>query len=1112
EEIFTQPKIGQKEREGFVLALKALAESGLVWVIATMRSDFFDRLATLPALAALSSSAGRFLLAPPGPGEIGQIIGKPAREAGLRFETLVQASGEELRPWVGLSLDEVLREAASRDPGALPLLEFALDQLWQRRSEDGVLTFRAYQELGGLEGALGQRAEEVFLAQPEEVRSALPGLLGALVTVSQVGKGSVTARPVAMELLPPGSPRRRLAEAFLAPGARLLVADGEGGGSRIRVSHEALLTHWARARTLIAENRADLELRARLEQACMLWHGTEGAERSDRLLRTHLAISEAADLLQRRRDELGEAVVSYIEASIAEDLEEKARQSAVERRRIEQIEAAKRAQLLAEEEGKRTRLEAERNQAELAAASARRIARRTRQGAMVLLVLLLGAMGLGFFAEGKRREARQSATEARESAVRAEVALRLAAERAGEALLAQSRLVAGLLKPQMEMRSPDQLALLARLIIPTDLRSPDRPFLGEAWDLFVAAVMRDQARAVLRHHFGPVTAGAFSGDGKRVATASQDGGVTLWDATTGTWVADLRGHDAAVTRVAFNADGTRLVSAAIDRTLRLWETASGRELAFFVGHEGAVLDVSFNGDGGRIVSASDDGTARVWESATGRELTVMRGHRGRVNTAVFSPDGSRVATTSIDRTAIIWSAATGRQESELAGHTGQVVGAQFDREGVRLVTASWDGSARVWDAESGEEQRLLAGHREALVTASFSPSADRVVTASLDGTVRVWPLDVEARVPSVLEGHSGGAQAAAFAPDGSTVVTGAGDGVVRLWNPDRGSSRIVGTHRDPVWMVAFDNGSGAFLSVSGGGAARLWTMEAFDPSTIEPTELVAAFDVRALRVLSTEEKGEFWLAHVDSSGSSDSAGAGADLSASVRAGAGLSAAEKCDTLAADPADPGHRGLEKIPPSLKSENVVAVCRQAVEEVPGEPRLSFQLGRALARGGDSAEASRAFAKAAAADYPAAIWAVAMSRLREGTAGEEAYPELRKAFDRGVAAAGADLAELLWNSGEDRPGAVNHWRRAAAMGDPRSHQRLAERYERGETDDEGERPLEQALFHYAVASRLYLQRGETEAALATIERRGTLARGLTIRTAATIADRANRWQVQP
>ena len=318
EELFTQEKLTPVERDAFLGALDSLARSGLAWVIATMRSDFFDRLETTPALAALSAGEARYLLTPPSDSEIGQIIRQPAREAGLRFE--VDANG--------LSLDEKIREAAAKNPSALPLLSFLLDQLWQRRTADGMLTFAAYdQDLGGLEGALGRRAEEIFTklleaAKPEDrpgVTAALTAVLHALVTVGQGAKGAVTARTASMARFAPGTPVRAVVDALVAPDARLLVVEGTDAGAQIRVAHEALLTHWARARDQIAEDRRDLQLRARLEQSTVLWQAADAKDKDSLLLQHGLPLAEAAELLSRRPEALTAEVAAFVERSVRAD-------------------------------------------------------------------------------------------------------------------------------------------------------------------------------------------------------------------------------------------------------------------------------------------------------------------------------------------------------------------------------------------------------------------------------------------------------------------------------------------------------------------------------------------------------------------------------------------------------------------------------------------------------------------------------------------------------------------------------------------------------------------------------------------------------------------------
>jgi tetratricopeptide (TPR) repeat protein len=303
EEIFTLPKIDDRQREGFVAALSALARSGAVWVLATMRSDFYPRCAELPELAALKEGpAGQYDVLPPTHAEVGQMIRGPARAAGLRFEA---------DPKTGERLDDVLHEAAARDPEALPLLSFTLEQLWERRLGGNFLTLAAYRDLGGLEGALARRAESVYAAQPVAVQAALPGLLRGLVTVGKDG-GTVTARRVPMAALAATPERQTLLDAFVT--ARLLVVDrADDGQTVVRVAHEALLRHWPRLVESIERDREFLLVRDRAAAAAARWR--EDGRRPESLLPEGKALADAADLLANRRDDLDAELAEFIAAS-----------------------------------------------------------------------------------------------------------------------------------------------------------------------------------------------------------------------------------------------------------------------------------------------------------------------------------------------------------------------------------------------------------------------------------------------------------------------------------------------------------------------------------------------------------------------------------------------------------------------------------------------------------------------------------------------------------------------------------------------------------------------------------------------------------------------------
>jgi hypothetical protein len=159
------------------------------------------------------------------------------------------------------------------------------------------------------------------------------------------------------------------------------------------------------------------------------------------------------------------------------------------------------------------------------------------------------------------------------------------------------------------------------------------------------------------------------------------------------------GHDLVVNSAAFSPDGSRIVTASQDNTARIWDAASGKEIAVLGGHKEPVNSAAFSPDGSRIVTASQDHTARIWDATSAKEIAVLRGPGDHtVESAAFSPDGSRVVTASLDLTARIWDAGSAKEITVLRGHEDFVTSAAFSPDGSRIVTASLDNTARIWDA------------------------------------------------------------------------------------------------------------------------------------------------------------------------------------------------------------------------------------------------------------------------------------------------------------------------------------------------------------------------------------------------------------------------------
>ena len=281
EELFTVERLAS-QREGFLRAIDALARSGYVWVLATLRSDFYPRCEESPLLMELKEGTGQYHLQPPDEVQLGQMIRLPASAAGLLFE-------EDHK--TGERLDDLLRDAAVKSPAALPLLEFALEELYEQRDPDkGLLKLEAYRALGGVEGALGKRAEESFLQAGRSAQESFDTVFRQLVTIS-AGEGEPAVRRRARKVeVETTTGAGELVDRLIAD--RLLMADRtEEGVIVIGLAHEAMLASWPRLAQWVERNRESLKVRAQVAADAARW--TENNRNPDYLYDAGLPLEKA---------------------------------------------------------------------------------------------------------------------------------------------------------------------------------------------------------------------------------------------------------------------------------------------------------------------------------------------------------------------------------------------------------------------------------------------------------------------------------------------------------------------------------------------------------------------------------------------------------------------------------------------------------------------------------------------------------------------------------------------------------------------------------------------------------------------------------------------------
>ncbi len=309
EALFRLPHISGQQRQQMLLSLDLLARSGAITVILACRNDFYPALVASPQLMALKEQGGHFDLLPPSVTELGDIIRQPARAAQLHFE----------RTDSGAQLDDVLSDAAASSPDALPLLQYCLHELYRQRSADGALRFEVFQALGGLEGAIGRRAEQLIVGLSPAQVNALPHVLSQLVQIAE-GDMAVTSRHVPWSALHSPAERELVQELV---DARLFVSDLSSGAAAFAVAHEALLRRWPRVTDWIENHRLALQTRSRVRQQAIRWK--DSGDSRDLLLPAGLQADQASDLL---------AVPGFVLTALERDFIDASRRRVTARERV----------------------------------------------------------------------------------------------------------------------------------------------------------------------------------------------------------------------------------------------------------------------------------------------------------------------------------------------------------------------------------------------------------------------------------------------------------------------------------------------------------------------------------------------------------------------------------------------------------------------------------------------------------------------------------------------------------------------------------------------------------------------------------------------------------
>ena len=282
-----------------------------------------------------------------------------------------------------------------------------------------------------------------------------------------------------------------------------------------------------------------------------------------------------------------------------------------------------------------------------------------------------------------------------------------------------------------------------------------------------------------RGHHGIVYSVAWSPNGQRAASASDDHSVQVWSTTSGNAFFSYS-HTNIVNSVAWSLNGTLIASGGEDKVVRVVNASTGSSVLVYAGHAASVYEVQFSPDSTSVASCSFDKTVQVWDAHTGNTGLTYNGHANRVWTASWSPDGTKIASGGDDQTVKIWDATTGATLLTYSGHTAAVRTVAWSPNGKYIASGGDDQTAQVWDASTGSLLFTFHGHADRVWAVNWSPNSARVVSGSKDATAQVWDA-LTGNHLFIYRHHTATVFDAAWSPDGKRILTGSTDTTVQIW-------------------------------------------------------------------------------------------------------------------------------------------------------------------------------------------------------------------------------------------------------------------------------------------------------------------------------------------
>ncbi|MGB6297463.1 MAG: CHAT domain-containing protein [Rivularia sp. (in: cyanobacteria)] len=782
EEIYTLSPQSKQDTCNSILdsLLNAVNDSPGFTLVLTLRADFFHHAIKNRKFAdALRNT--NYPLGPMNREELQRVIKLPAEKRGVKLE----------RGLLEIILDDVGEKAEN-----LPLLEFALTQLWAFQ-EYGLLKTAAYRKIGGLQQSLALHAENIYTQLNSEERQRMQRVFIQLV---RPGEGAADTRNIVSKSDLQSSDWD-LITLLNQEDARLLVINyDQNKRETVEIVHEALINGWGRLNNWMAYHRQFRTWQERLKISIKNW---QEKNNDDGYLLSGGGLGEAEEWLNSQEH------FCYLSDS---------------QREFIQLSLDARDQKIKEEKSKQKRTN-------LGFA-----------GLSIISLVFAGFAGVNWMQSditSTREKLNNLILTSKEffNAQKYDDALfeAIKAKQLLENTLWKNHLSDYTLKvniatdrPMIFFTEPKQTIAAHKNRVWGVSFSPDGNTIASASADNTVKLWSIKERKLI-HTFEGHTAGvasvSFSPDGNTIASGSLDNTVKLWSVKERKLIHTFEGHTKTVRNVDFSPDGNTIASSSYDNKVKLWSVKDGKLIHTLEGHTNLAMSVDFSPDGNTIASSSYDNTVKLWSVKDGKLIHSFKGHQSNVLSVDFSPDGNTITSGSDDNTVKLWSVKKRELIHIFEGHQSSVRNVSFSRDGNTIASGSDDNTVKLWSVKKRKLIDTLSAHKSSVWSVDFSPDDNTIVSGSSDNTVKLWSIK-EDKFIDTLQGDRFDVNSVNFSPDGKTIASASLDNTVKLWSVK--DSKLIDTlqgHKSSVFSVDFSPDGNTIASGSRDNTVKLWSVK-----------------------------------------------------------------------------------------------------------------------------------------------------------------------------------------------------------------------------------------------------------------------------------------------